>query len=126
MWRWLAQNKQWLFSGAAISIIAVVLSLLKKLVQKDKTATTPAALVGSNSATRTQLSINVSPTISPVISPTVSPSQSSVQTATARDVQNPATHPTPDVKAVNFKAVFARGMGPAGKNCFVVSFRNDG
>jgi hypothetical protein len=30
-----------------------------------------------------------------------------------------------DIRAVNFKAVFAPHLG-AGKNCFVISFRNDG
>lgn len=112
MWQWIAQNRQWLFSGVAISVIGVAVWLLKKLFQRHDAPP--------------KLNINVSPTISPVISPTVSLTQSNVQTATGHNILRPGAQPTPDVKPVNFKAVFARGMGAAGMNCFVVSFRNDG
>lgn len=108
MWQWIAQNGQWLFSGVAISVIAVVVWFLRKVFQR------PDA--------QPKLSINVSPTISPVISPAVSVIQPDFQTAMGHDVPRPS----PDVRPVNFKAVFAQAMGPAGKNCFVVSFRNNG
>lgn len=124
MWSWLVQNREWLFSGAGISIIAVVLWFLRRLGQKDKTAGTPASSSVSNSVVQPQLNINVSPTISPVISPTISSTQSNARVG--HGVQHPGTQLGPDVNPVNFKAVFAEGMGPAGKNCFVVSFRNDG
>lgn len=112
MWRWISENRQWLFSGAAISLIAGVIWFFKKLLQTRDA--------------QPNLSVNISPTISPVISPTVSLNPSNPQTGTDQIPRQPARQLIPDIKPVNFKAVFAQGMGPAGKNCFVVSFRNDG
>src|ERR1039458_863538 len=112
MWDWIAQNKQWLFSGAAISLITAAAWFLKKLFQTRDM--------------QSHLNINVSPTISPVISPTISLSEPNSQSFTSRNAPGAGGQCMSDVKPVNFKAVFARGMGPAGKNCFVVSFRNDG
>jgi hypothetical protein len=69
------------------------------------------------------VNISVSPNISPVISPIISPTETEAQ---ARAESIPPNAPaTPDIRAVNFKAIFAQDLA-GGKSCFVVSFRNDG
>jgi hypothetical protein len=62
------------------------------------------------------------------VSPTISANQSNTQsTAAPEDGGRSAAQPGhPDIKAVTYKAAFARGIGNAGANCFIMSFRNDG
>ena len=107
-WDWLVQNKQWVFSGAGITVLAVGWYVIRKLFSgKEKFS---------------QFNINVAPNISPVFSPT----QTNNQTAPARDrAEQSGTDPVPDIKAVTYKAAFAQGIGE-GKSCFIMSFRNDG
>jgi hypothetical protein len=95
MWRWLGQNKEWLFSGVGISVIAIVWWFVKRLIPKDKTGLAPSSSPASNFVAQPQLNINVSPTISPVVSPMVSSTQPSVQVG--HDVQHPATQRKDDV-----------------------------
>jgi hypothetical protein len=105
MWNWILQNKTWLFSGGGITVFAIGWWMINKL----------------GSGGQPQVNINVSPTISPVISPT----QSNMQNAASDGSKHPITQLVPDIKALTYKAAFARGIG-AGKSCFIMSFRNDG
>jgi|GEM_PF-6210127 len=43
MWDWIVQNKQWVFSGAGVSIIAAVLWFLNKLLRPEPKTPTPAS-----------------------------------------------------------------------------------
>jgi hypothetical protein len=78
MWHWVAQNKEWLFSGAGITLLVVLLWFVKKLLRTDKPAagTVRASSSVSNVVTAQGVNINVSPNISPVISPIMSPTGS--------------------------------------------------
>ena len=113
VWNWIAKNEQWLFSGAGITALAVIWWLLRKIVSAGAAAS-PNSAVG-----QPQVNINVSPTISA--------NQSNTQSTVAakHDVRS-APQPGPEIKALTYKAVFARGIGSAGANCFIMSFRNDG
>ncbi len=79
MWHWIAQNKEWLVSGAGITSLAIVLWAVRKLLLRSTSAATPTALSAafSNAASQPQININVSPIISPVFAP----KQSNGQTA---------------------------------------------
>jgi hypothetical protein len=125
MWHWVAQNKEWLFSGAGITLLVILWGIVKKLSAKGKPVVSPLPEFSptGNGVTAQRLNINVSPNISPVISPIISPTQSNTQ-AHAESIR-PSAQAGPDIKAVNFKAMFAHGLGE-GKSCFVISFRNDG
>jgi hypothetical protein len=85
IWHWVTQNKDWLFSGAGLSVLAVLGWIFKRILGK-----TNSSIPVSRSA----------------------PSQTPPQ-------------PQPDIRVVNFKAVFAQRLGE-GKSCFVVAFRNEG
>jgi hypothetical protein len=79
MWHWVVENREWLFSGAGVALIGVLLGwFLKKLRAKGEPVAGPvtASSATSSVATAQQVNINVSPSISPVISPIVSPTQS--------------------------------------------------
>ena len=85
MWHWIAQNSQWLFSGAGMTVLAVLWWVSKRVAGRNQPS--PRAT-------------NSGP---PQIAP----------------------KPQPDIKVVNFRAVFAQRLG-TGKSCFVVAFRNEG
>lgn len=116
MWNWILQNKTWLFSGGGITVLAIVWWAIKKMAASGN-ATPP-----SNPPSLPHIDINVSPTISPVFSPTQSNTQ---PTSLPHDGKHSAPEPAPDIKALTYKAAFAQGIG-TGKNCFIMSFRNDG
>jgi hypothetical protein len=58
MWDWIVQNKQWVFSGAGVSIIAAVLWFLSKLFRPEPK--TPAPTSASNSVVQAPV-ISVAP-----------------------------------------------------------------
>jgi hypothetical protein len=66
------------FSGAGITVLVIVWSVVKRLFARRRLAVRPAPVSSSasNGVTAQGLNINVSPSISPVISPIVSPTQS--------------------------------------------------
>ena len=125
MWHWVAQNKEWLFSGAGITLLFVLWWFVKRLFARSKpvVGAVPASSSASNVVTAQGVNISVSPNISPVISPIMSPTESKAE-ASAESFP-PNAPPTPDIRAVNFKAIFAQALA-GGKSCFVVSSRNDG
>lgn len=57
MWHWLAQNKQWVFSGAGLTVLAVLWWLAKRLALTAR----PSSPNTNNSITQAPV-INVSPT----------------------------------------------------------------
>ena len=69
-----------------------------------------------------QININVSPNISPEFSVA---EVSTYSTSPSDGEKRSAVQSVPDIKAVNYKAAFAQGIG-TGKSCFIMSFRNDG
>jgi hypothetical protein len=125
MGSWVWQNKEWLFSGAGITVLVIVWWLVRRLFARGKPSMglVPGSSSASNVAAAQGVNISVSPNVSPVISPIMSPTESKAQ---ARAESTPPNAPaTPDIRAVNFKAIFAQALA-GGKSCFVVSFRNDG
>lgn len=106
MWRWIDQNRQWLFSGAGITALAIVVWFIKKLWPSLKNVLgrkkPMAGPVSSSSGTGTmissqQLNISASPNINPSpriasgISPGTRPSQPGAQTP--RNEQDDAVRP---------------------------------
>jgi hypothetical protein len=110
-WDWIIQNKHWVFSGVGITAFGVGWWLIKKLFAWNYPGN-PLP----------DININVSPTISPTFSPNQS---NTIQNTISGEGRLPAPQPEPDIKAVTYKAVFAEGLD-TGRNCFVISFRNDG
>jgi hypothetical protein len=83
MWHWVAENKEWLFSGVGVAVLGVLVrvvvpSLRKKLRAKGEPVVGPVTGSSATSSvvTAQRVNINVSPNISPVISPIMSPAQS--------------------------------------------------
>ena len=111
MWDWIVQNRQWVFSGIGIAAFAIGWWLIKKLFYRNNIGNPPSGI-----------NINVSPTISPTFSPNQS---NAIQNIISGGGRSPAPQPEPDIKALTYKAAFAQGLG-AGRNCFTISFRNDG
>lgn len=85
MWNWIARNKEWLFSGAAVSALAVVWWVVKKIVNPKHEA--PPS-VASNSITQ-------SPMIT--IAPTFNVSQGSRQEEKTPPIPSTRTTPSPEV-----------------------------
>jgi hypothetical protein len=125
MWHWVVQNKDWLFSGAAFAVLGGLVWLAKKLVKSMRPGAPPAPPSSSvsNVLTGQPININVSPNISPVISPTVLPIQPTSESH--EETIRPGVQVRPDIKALDFKAMSAPDRAGS-KNCFVISFRNDG
>lgn len=107
-WDWVVKNREWIFSGIGLTVLAVVWWVIRKLFGRNNS--------------KPPSGINI--TLSPTISPTISPNQSNIQN-TNQPKEESARELVPDIKAVTYKAAFAKGIG-TGKSCFIVSFRNDG
>jgi hypothetical protein len=105
-WGWILQNKEWIFSGIGVTVLAALLWLIRKMFGGKRNDPPPG------------ININVSPTISPT-------SNQSNTTSPPDGNRQSTTQPVPDIKALTYKAAFARGIG-TGKSCFIISFRNDG
>src|ERR1700722_8376386 len=69
MWSWLLQNKQWVFSGAGLTLLAVRWWIATKLWPKHRQEV--ATVEVSTAQVNPNVSPNISPTFAPVITNTI-------------------------------------------------------
>jgi hypothetical protein len=105
MWKWLAQNKEWVFSGAGVAVIGAVYWLVRKIL--TRTAAAPAA-----SITQAPV-INVAPIINLSQTTSEKPKNESSPIATVR----PAVESPQDGRPV------LRSLTP--RICFITEGEND-
>ena len=105
VWDWLAQNKQWIFSGVGVTALAVIWWLGRKLLGGSKNNTS-----GSNS----QVNIHFSPNIS----------QTNTQTFVS-ERKSTGAESQPDIRFIRHSSEFNPKIG-TGKNCVLLAFRNEG
>lgn len=110
---WILQNKTWLFSGAGLTVLGMGWWLLKKLFPSNP-------VPPSNPSGPPNVNVTVSPAISPVFSQTQSNAQNLPSIVGGRRSDS---EQSPNIRAITFEAVFAQAIG---RNCFILTFRNDG
>jgi hypothetical protein len=96
VWKWILENKTWLFSGAGITVFAILWWALKKVLPSGNAASPSGGSTQSN------------------------------QSTSSEGNKRPTALPVPDIRPVTYRAEFAQGIGATGRSCFIMAFRNDG